>query len=249
MWTQEWSVIPSRRAALTAETCHQALTWLSALTASSSRSSRRLPRVGARTRTSAIASRGGDRLESKRPERRGLADAGAARGVDSPGDRLACGGDFGSRGASQQYALAHPAVGRPRPRAAEQLERPPRGSAARPAAAARGRRRARTGARSRPRGSPASSAERPLETRRASSTRTGQPAQRRRAAADRHPPRAGRRRSRRAPRATRARARGQLRRRRADRSAGTRPRASPEPSSNERQPADLIRHRPDDQLR
>ena len=59
MWTQLWSDMPSRRVALTAETCHHALSCWSALTASSSRSSRRLPRVGARTRTSASASRGG----------------------------------------------------------------------------------------------------------------------------------------------------------------------------------------------
>src|SRR5882757_8446505 len=58
MCTQLWSVIPSRRLALTADTCHQALTWSSELTASSSASSRRLPRVGARTRTSASASLG-----------------------------------------------------------------------------------------------------------------------------------------------------------------------------------------------
>ena len=59
MCTQEWSLIPSRRVAFTADTCHHALTCSSELTASSSASSRRLPRVGARTRTSANASRGG----------------------------------------------------------------------------------------------------------------------------------------------------------------------------------------------
>src|SRR5436305_8481364 len=58
-WTQLWSLMPSRREALTAETCQRALTWSLALTASSNSASRRLPRVGARTRTSAIASRGG----------------------------------------------------------------------------------------------------------------------------------------------------------------------------------------------
>src|SRR5690348_13758865 len=57
--TQLWSVMPSRREALTAETCQSALMWSLALTASSSCSSRRLPRVGARTRTSESASRGG----------------------------------------------------------------------------------------------------------------------------------------------------------------------------------------------
>ena len=58
-WTHEWSDIPRRRVALTALRCHQALTWSSALTASSSASSLRFPRVGTRIRTSAIASRGG----------------------------------------------------------------------------------------------------------------------------------------------------------------------------------------------
>src|SRR5215218_4291789 len=58
MWIHEWSDMPSRRVALTAETCHHALTCSSALTALTSRSSLRLPRVGTRIRTSAIASRG-----------------------------------------------------------------------------------------------------------------------------------------------------------------------------------------------
>src|SRR3954452_8318151 len=57
MWTQEWSVRPSR-AALTPATCHHALTCWSALTASMSWSRRRLPRVGARMRMAAIASAG-----------------------------------------------------------------------------------------------------------------------------------------------------------------------------------------------
>ena len=57
MWTHEWSDIPSR-AALTPATCHHALTCWSALTASKSWSSRRLPRVGARMRIAAIASVG-----------------------------------------------------------------------------------------------------------------------------------------------------------------------------------------------
>src|SRR3954452_19238734 len=56
-WTHEWSVSPSR-AALTPATCHHAFTWGSALTASMSWSSRRLPRVGARMRIAAIASAG-----------------------------------------------------------------------------------------------------------------------------------------------------------------------------------------------
>src|ERR1700751_2646465 len=58
-WTQLWSLMPRRREALTADTCQSALMWSLALTASSNCSRRRLPRVGARTRTSASASRGG----------------------------------------------------------------------------------------------------------------------------------------------------------------------------------------------
>src|SRR6187200_3177418 len=57
MWTHEWSVSDSRCALIPAM-CHHALTWGSALTASRSCSRRRLPRVGARMRTSAIASAG-----------------------------------------------------------------------------------------------------------------------------------------------------------------------------------------------
>src|SRR5579862_7253835 len=59
MCTQEWSLMPSRLVALTAETCHQAFTWVSAFTAASNCSRRRLPRVGTRTRIAATASRGG----------------------------------------------------------------------------------------------------------------------------------------------------------------------------------------------
>ncbi len=61
MWTQLWSDIPSR-SALTCAMYHQPRTWSSALTASMKLSSRRLPRVGARTCASAIASRGGLRV-------------------------------------------------------------------------------------------------------------------------------------------------------------------------------------------
>src|SRR6185503_4463374 len=57
-WTHEWSV-SSSRAALTPAMCHHALTCGSALTASKSWSSLRLPRVGARIRIAAIASDGG----------------------------------------------------------------------------------------------------------------------------------------------------------------------------------------------
>src|SRR4051794_32842493 len=60
MWTHEWSVSP-RRPALTPATCHHALTCGSALTASMSWSSLRLPRVGARMRIAAIASAGAGR--------------------------------------------------------------------------------------------------------------------------------------------------------------------------------------------
>ena len=55
MWTQLWSDIPSR-SALTCAMYHQPRTWSSALTASMKLSRRRLPRVGARTCASAIAS-------------------------------------------------------------------------------------------------------------------------------------------------------------------------------------------------
>ena len=58
MWTQEWSDIPSR-SAWTCAMYHQARTWSSSLTAARKLSSLRLPRVGARTCASAIASRGG----------------------------------------------------------------------------------------------------------------------------------------------------------------------------------------------
>ena len=61
MWTQEWSDIPSR-SAWTCAMYHQARTWSSPLTASRNPSSLRLPRVGARTFASAIASFGGLRL-------------------------------------------------------------------------------------------------------------------------------------------------------------------------------------------
>ena len=56
-WTQEWSDIPSR-SDCTWAMCHQARTSASALTPSSSASSRRLPRVGARTAAASIASAG-----------------------------------------------------------------------------------------------------------------------------------------------------------------------------------------------
>ena len=58
MWTQEWSDMPSR-SAWTWVMYHQARTCSSSLTASRKLSSLRLPRVGARTCASAIASRGG----------------------------------------------------------------------------------------------------------------------------------------------------------------------------------------------
>ena len=58
MWTQEWSDMPSR-SDWTWVMYHQARTWSSSLTASRKLSSRRLPRVGALTWASAIASRGG----------------------------------------------------------------------------------------------------------------------------------------------------------------------------------------------
>src|SRR3954451_24915295 len=55
--THEWSDIP-RRVAFVCWTSHQALSWSSAFAASSSASSLRLPRAGARSRIPAVASRG-----------------------------------------------------------------------------------------------------------------------------------------------------------------------------------------------
>ncbi len=46
MWTQEWSLISIRTTAFTFATCHQPLSWRSALTRSSSVRSFRLPRTG-----------------------------------------------------------------------------------------------------------------------------------------------------------------------------------------------------------
>src|SRR5436190_21172663 len=56
-WTQEWSDIPSR-SAVVCWTSHHALSWSSALAASMSAWSLRLPRAGARRRISAVSSRG-----------------------------------------------------------------------------------------------------------------------------------------------------------------------------------------------
>src|SRR5215208_1699009 len=61
MWTQEWSDMP-RRSAWTWAMYHQARTCSSPLTASRNPSSLRLPRLGARTLASAIASLGGLRV-------------------------------------------------------------------------------------------------------------------------------------------------------------------------------------------
>ena len=56
-WTQEWSDMP-RRSEVTWAMCHQARSSASAFTPSSSASSLRLPRVGARTLARSIASAG-----------------------------------------------------------------------------------------------------------------------------------------------------------------------------------------------
>ena len=77
-WTQEWSDIPSR-SECTCAMCHQARTSASALTPSSSASSLRLPRVGART-ARRLDRLGGRAAELARPGRR-LARAGRARRV------------------------------------------------------------------------------------------------------------------------------------------------------------------------
>ena len=61
MWTQEWSDIPSR-SAWTWAMYHQARTCSSSFTAERKLSSLRLPRVGARTVASSIASASGLRV-------------------------------------------------------------------------------------------------------------------------------------------------------------------------------------------
>ena len=58
MCTQEWSLISIRATALTFETCHQPLSWSSALTRSISVRSLRLPRTGTLIRIRATASAG-----------------------------------------------------------------------------------------------------------------------------------------------------------------------------------------------
>src|SRR4051812_8814219 len=58
MCTHEWSDMP-RRSALTPAAYHQALTWSSPLTASTSACRRRLPRVGTRISTPATRSPSG----------------------------------------------------------------------------------------------------------------------------------------------------------------------------------------------
>ena len=58
MCTQEWSLIAIRETALTFETCHQPLSWSSALTRSISVRSLRLPRTGTLIRMRATASAG-----------------------------------------------------------------------------------------------------------------------------------------------------------------------------------------------
>ena len=73
MWTQEWSDIPSR-SEFTCAMCHHAATSGSALTASNSASSLRLPRIGARTFAASIASPG------RRPRSPGPVGA-SARGL------------------------------------------------------------------------------------------------------------------------------------------------------------------------
>src|SRR5947208_12554852 len=57
-WTQEWSLIAIRETALTFATCHQPLSWLSALTRSITVRSLRLPRTGTLIRMRATASAG-----------------------------------------------------------------------------------------------------------------------------------------------------------------------------------------------
>src|SRR4051794_34708888 len=93
MWTQEWSDIPSR-SAWTWVMYHQARTCSSSFAASRKLSSLRLPRLGARTRASAIASLGGLRLG---PSGSGagtfssltgrIVEPGSALAADGPGAR------------------------------------------------------------------------------------------------------------------------------------------------------------------
>src|SRR3954454_6859532 len=93
MWTHEWSVRP-RRWALTPAMCHHALTCRSPLTASSSWSRRRLPRVGARMWMSASGASAGatSRRLVKRQARPGdLDDHGRAVPRHAQRDRRAGG--------------------------------------------------------------------------------------------------------------------------------------------------------------
>ena len=76
-WTQEWSDIPSR-SDWTWAMCHQARTSGSALTPSSSASSRRLPRVGARTWAASIASPG---VRPSSPGPAGVSPAAGSSGL------------------------------------------------------------------------------------------------------------------------------------------------------------------------
>ena len=82
MWTHEWSDIPSR-SAFTCATCHHAFSWSSALAASSSVSSLRLPRVGQRMRSRGHGLRGcgGQRGRRARPDRLSAAQPTLGSGV------------------------------------------------------------------------------------------------------------------------------------------------------------------------
>ena len=203
MWTQLWSDIPSRRVALTAETCHQALSCSSALAASSSRSRRRLPRVGARTRT--------------------LGEGLARR------DRRSSVGSLSSRLLAARPRECHHGRRRAAPRTAQ---RPPPGSAARRAAAVRARGRSRSRSRSSSSGRRASSIERPRQHARLEH-RPGQPAQRGGAAADGDRRRWARNLEPVELGGDLRRGRSQLRRRRRIRCTGRRRDSTPEPSGTE----------------
>ena len=80
MCTQEWSLICSRTTAFTFETCHQALSCVSALTRSSTRRSLRLPRAGRRICICSTASAGVSRASATASADRDLDDAPRARG-------------------------------------------------------------------------------------------------------------------------------------------------------------------------
>ena len=135
VWTQEWSDMPSR-SAWTCAMYHQARTCSSPLTASRNCSSLRLPRVGARTCASAIASAGGLRFG---PSGSGVGTPRLSRHRHraSPSYDKAPGEDAGP---CPRPAHARSAADRPGTGAATGRRAAPPGSPARPRKLLRGRR-------------------------------------------------------------------------------------------------------------